>query len=133
MLTRIVIWLVALLKKSKKLMTIFIVTKNAWSTSNVPILFEVIWRTRSSWVEIKNNYQSNNRKYKWSKTCMPKHLFDHFNEGWHNSYMKDVCIIFLDEADPSELWKLEIIKKTLLKQLTLWESILKIVSNKCLL
>ena len=43
--------------------------------------------------------------------CMLKHLFDHFNEGWHSSYRNDVSVIFLDEADPSELRNMKIIKK----------------------
>ena len=48
-----------------------------------------------------NNYKSNGRKYQDDGTCMQQHLFEHFSEEGHRSFLEDVSITLTDKTDPS--------------------------------
>ena len=48
-----------------------------------------------------NNYKSNGCNYKEHSTCMQKHLFEHFSEEVHNSFVEDVSITLINKPDPS--------------------------------
>ena len=47
-----------------------------------------------------NNYKNNTRKFLRGGSCMQQHLFEHFQTRGHTGFVEDVCITFIDKADP---------------------------------
>ena len=45
-----------------------------------------------------NNYKSNGRNYQEYGTCMQQHLFKHFSEEGHHSFLEDVSITLIDKT-----------------------------------
>ena len=64
-----------------------------------------------------NNYKNNGRNYQEYGTCMQQHLFEHFSEEGHHSFLEDVSITLIDKTDPSNSLQRE----------NYWRSILKTV------
>ena len=49
-----------------------------------------------------SNYKDNNRKYLRKESCMQQHLFEHFSNEGHNSFLDDLSIIFIAPKDPNK-------------------------------
>ena len=47
-----------------------------------------------------NNYKKNCRNLVKGQTCIQKHLFGHFANEAHCSFIEDVTITFIDKTDP---------------------------------
>ena len=47
-----------------------------------------------------NNYKNNDGNYQEYGTCMQQHLFEHFSEKGHHSFL-EVFITLTDKTDPS--------------------------------
>ena len=48
-----------------------------------------------------NNYKNNGRKYQEDDPCMQQHLFEHFLEEGHHSFLEDVSVTLIHKTDPS--------------------------------
>ena len=48
-----------------------------------------------------NNYKDNAGKYLRGDSCMQQHLFEHFQNPGHTSFIEDVSITLIDKTDPS--------------------------------
>ena len=48
-----------------------------------------------------NNCKNNGRKCQEYGTCMQQHLFEHFSEEGHHSFLEDVSITLIGKTDPS--------------------------------
>ena len=49
-----------------------------------------------------DHYKDNNRKYLRKESCMQQHLFEHFSNEGHNSFLDDLSIIFIDKTAPKD-------------------------------
>ena len=45
-----------------------------------------------------NNYKNNGRNYQEYGTCMQQHLFEHFSEEGHHSFLEDASITLIDKT-----------------------------------
>ena len=50
----------------------------------------------------RNNYKMNARNFAKGQTCMHQHLFEHFTNEGHCSFLEDVTIAFIDKTDPKD-------------------------------
>ena len=48
----------------------------------------------------RNNYNMNDRNILKTQTCMWQHLFDHFTNEGHCSFLENVTITFINKTDP---------------------------------
>ena len=67
-----------------------------------------------------NNYKNNGRKYQEDGTCMQQHLFEHFSEEGHHSFLEDVSITLIDKTDPSNPLQRENYWRSTLKTMAPW-------------
>ena len=67
-----------------------------------------------------NHYKNNGRKYQDYGTCMHQHLFEHFSEEGHHSFLEDVTITLVDKTDPSIPLQREIHWRSILKTMATW-------------
>ena len=61
-----------------------------------------------------NNYKNNSSKYQDDGTCM-QHLFEHFSEEGHHSFLN-----YIDKTDPSNPLQRENYKRNTLKTMAPW-------------
>ena len=45
------------------------------------------------------NHKMNDKNFVKSQTCMQQHLFEHFGDECHCSFLEDVTITFIDKTD----------------------------------
>ena len=67
-----------------------------------------------------NNYKKNGRKYQKDSTYMQQHLFEHFSEEGHHSFLEDDSITLIDKADPSNPLQRENYWRSTLKTMAPW-------------
>ena len=67
-----------------------------------------------------NNYKSNGHKCQEDGTSMQQHLFEHFSEERHHSFLEDVSIAMGDKTDPSNPLQRENYWRSTLKTMTPW-------------
>ena len=56
-------------------------------------------------------------KHTEGKSVKQKHLYDHFTEKYHEGFLQDVSITFIDKTDPSDPLKREKYWRNTLKTL----------------
>ena len=49
-----------------------------------------------------NNCKMNDRNFVNGQTCMQQHLFEHFANEGHCSFIQDVTITSIDKTDPKD-------------------------------
>ena len=49
-----------------------------------------------------NNYKMNDGNFLKSETCMQQHLYEHFANEGHCSFLEDVTITFINKTDPKD-------------------------------
>ena len=47
----------------------------------------------------RNNYRSNDRKFKRGEPCIYEHLYEHFYRNGHNGFLEHVAITLIDKTD----------------------------------
>ena len=67
-----------------------------------------------------NNYKNNGCKYQEYGTCVQQHLFEHFSEEAHHSFLKDVSITLIDKTGPSNPLQRENYWRSTLKTMVPW-------------
>ena len=59
-----------------------------------------VGETTDAFRQRSNNYKNNVRRFLRKESCMQQHLFEHFQSPGHTGFVEDVCITFIDKADP---------------------------------
>ena len=67
-----------------------------------------------------NNYKNNGPNYQEYGTCTQQHLFEHFSEEGHHSFLEDVSITLIDKTDPSNPLQRENYWRCILKTMAPW-------------
>ena len=67
-----------------------------------------------------NNYKNNGRNYQEYGTCMQQHLFEHFSDEGHHSFLEDVSITLIDKTDPLNPLQRENYWRSILKTMAPW-------------
>ena len=67
-----------------------------------------------------NSYNNNGRKYQEDGTFMQQHIFEHFYEEGHHSFLEDVSIALIDKTDPSKPSQRENYWRSTLKRMAPW-------------
>ena len=67
-----------------------------------------------------NNYKNNSCIYQEDGTCMQQHLFEHFSEEGHHSFLEDVSTTLIDKTVPSNPLQKKNYWRSTLKTMVPW-------------
>ena len=79
---------------------IYLLTCNVCEKQHI---FQTTNKFRMRW----NNYRANSQKFENGERCFQEHIFMHFRNEGHTSFLHDTSIVFIDKTDGSNPTKRE--------------------------